>query len=227
MPTVLVTRHAQASFGAEDYDVLSAHGHTQAAALAADLRRRGIGIDRVVSGSLTRQRDTAAPVAASAGHPLETDPRWDEYDTDDILSSYSTSAARAHRPADSSAPAVYPREFQDLLEPALLAWIAAGDQGSTAETWPAFLARVTGALHDVVMSLGPGQTALVCTSGGALAATCVATLGLPHPAFLTLNRVAVNTGVTKVVHGRSGSTLISFNDHGHLERPDGDLITYR
>jgi hypothetical protein len=56
---------------------------------------------------------------------------------------------------------------------------------------------------------------------------CVALLGLPPEHFVPFNRVAVNTGVTKVITGRRGMTLVSFNEHGHLERPEGALLTYR
>ena len=41
-----------------------------------------------------------------------------------------------------------------------------------------------------------------------------------------LNRVAVNTAVSKVLHGRSGLTLSTFNSHEHLEH-DPALLTYR
>jgi hypothetical protein len=52
-------------------------------------------------------------------------------------------------------------------------------------------------------------------------------LELPASAVVAFNRVAVNTGVTKVVHGRGGTTLVSFNEHGHLEQRGGSLVTYR
>ena len=42
-----------------------------------------------------------------------------------------------------------------------------------------------------------------------------------------LNPVTVNSSVTKVVVGRRGATLVSFNDHSHLEGMDGRLLTYR
>jgi hypothetical protein len=41
-----------------------------------------------------------------------------------------------------------------------------------------------------------------------------------------LNPVTVNASVTKVVVGSRGCTLVSFNDHAHLEAQDG-LLTYR
>lgn len=227
VPTILLARHAQASFGASDYDVLSEHGHGQARALADELTRRGVRIEHVVSGSLARQRDTAAPVAAAVGREVTVDARWDEYDADDVLAHHSSTAVRAHRPPGSDAPAVSSRDFQDLLDRTLPAWIAAGDDGPTAEAWPAFAARVAAALADVADGLGSGQTALVCTSSGVVAGTCVALLGLAPEAFVAFNRVTVNAGVTKVVHGRRGTTLVSFNEHAHLEREGRSLVTYR
>jgi broad specificity phosphatase PhoE len=232
VPALLLVRHAQASFGAADYDVLSPTGTEQAEALAGDLARRGVRVDRVVSGSLARQRDTAAPIAAAAGLRATVDARWDEYATDAILARYSSSelrlgdraaGSRALRPPD----AMSSREFQDVLERALLRWIAAGDGARARETWPAFAARARAALEDVVRDLGGGQTALVCTSGGVLAAICVQLLGLPPSALVAFNRVAVNAAVTRVISGRAGTRLVSFNEHAHLEGKGRALITYR
>ena len=67
MPIVLLIRHAQASFGTADYDVLSERGHAQVEALHRALTRRGIVADRVVTGSLRRQRDTGRPWSQGAG----------------------------------------------------------------------------------------------------------------------------------------------------------------
>ena len=41
-----------------------------------------------------------------------------------------------------------------------------------------------------------------------------------------LNRVAVNTAVTKVISGRRGLTLSTYNEHAHVEG-DSRLLTYR
>lgn len=227
VPTILLTRHAQGSFGSTDYDVLTPRGHAQAAALADDLARRRVRIDRIVSGGLVRQRDTAAPIAASAGCSIIVDPGWDEYDADDILSSHSSTHIRLEPEVGYDAQPISSRDFQDVLEPALLAWIAAGQEGATREPWNTFMARVTAALAEVVAQLGTGETALVVTSGGVLAALCVALLRVPTEAFIVFNRVVVNAGVTKIVHGRAGATLISFNTHSHLEQDGCSLITYR
>jgi broad specificity phosphatase PhoE len=212
VPTVLLVRHGQASFGGDDYDVLSERGRAQSARLAAELARRGAAYERIVSGSLARQRDTAAALGDYA-----VDPHWDEYDADDILAHHSPSAARLERRGPVS---LSPREFQDVLEAALLEWVAAGESSPARETWPAFAARVAAALDAAAE-----RPTVVSTSGGAIAAVCVGLLGVAPETFVALNRVTVNAGVTKVVRGRSGTTLVSFNEHAHLEA-DG-LVTYR
>jgi broad specificity phosphatase PhoE len=123
VPTILIARHAQASFGAPDYDVLSPTGIEQANALAADLERRGLRCDRIVSGPAARQRDTAAPIAVAAGAPTAVDRRWDEYCTEDILAHHSDTDARLEAGSGQAAP-ISSRRFQEVLDRALLAWIA-------------------------------------------------------------------------------------------------------
>lgn len=227
MPALLLVRHAQASFGAADYDVLSETGREQAALLARALGRSRLRVARIVCGGLVRQRDTIAPLARALALDVVVDRRWDEYDADGILSAHATTRARQERPAGSDAPAVSSREFQELLEAALRDWLNAGDAGPARETWPRFAARVDEALRAAAAGLGDGETAVVCTSGGVLAAVAVALLGVAPLTFVRLNRVAVNTGMTKVACGRAGLTLVSYNEHGHLERTGAPLLTYR
>jgi broad specificity phosphatase PhoE len=212
VPTLLLVRHAQGSFGGADYDVLSELGHEQATAFADELEARGVNVARLVSGSLARQRDTLGPAAERFGLEVETDPRWNEYDSGDIIGGQAS-------PSGFSGT---PREFQALLDGALVDWVTRAD-GS----WPAFRDHVDAALAELSASLASGETAVVATSGGPIAALGVALLGLPPERLVALNRVTVNAGVTKVVSGASGATLVSFNEHGYLERLDRSLLTYR
>jgi hypothetical protein len=79
-------------------------------------------------------------------------------------------------------------------------------------------------MHDLRSSVGSGQTAVAFTSGGVIAACVAAILDVPDGAFVPLNRSAVNTGVTKVLAGRSGLTMLSYNSHEHLPP---DRVTFR
>ncbi|HKQ42987.1 MAG TPA: histidine phosphatase family protein [Pseudonocardia sp.] len=222
MPTILLVRHAQASFGAEDYDVLSERGSLQVAALAESLSRRGVVPTRVVCGSLRRQRDTALPWSAGAG--VTVDERWNEYDDDDVLSHHSSSVARLGGGAKTELSS---REFQGVLDEALSSWMEAGVSGPAREPWPAFLARVDAAVDAVAGELTRGETAMVFSSSGVIAAVAASLLGAPEHTYVALNRVSVNTAITKIVVGSRGRTLVSYNEHGHLEEAGGDLLTYR
>lgn len=227
MPTILLVRHGQGSFGGADYDVLSALGTEQAAVAAAELRDRSAAIERIVTGDLRRQRETATPSAAALGLAPVIDPRWDEYRMDEILAAHSASAVRMSRTPGDARPPISSEEFQTLLEDALADWIAAGPASAAPETWPAFDDRVDAALSELAGTLSPGRTAVAFTSGGVIGALCARLLGLGPEAMLTFNRVAVNGAITKVVTGRRGATLVSFNEHAHLERTGRSLITYR
>jgi broad specificity phosphatase PhoE len=226
MPAILLIRHAQGSFGTADYDVLSELGRTQVTALDRAFTRRGITPSRVVTGPARRHRDTAVPwssVAASA----TVDERWDEYPTDDVLTHHGSTTVRLEQPASQRGDPVSTRAFQDLLDRALSDWIGQAQRSASSETWPQFAARTSAALEELAAQLRRGETGFVFTSAGVIAAVCSSLLGGAVAAFLRLNRVQVNTGLTKIVYGSRGASLISFNEHGHLEVADGDLLTYR
>jgi len=225
MPTVLLVRHGQASFGTDDYDVLSDAGHRQAEIVAASLAERGYRADRLISGTLRRQRDTAAAFTALGAPDLEIEPRWDEFDSEDILLHHSETAVRLDHQGDGEP--LTNRTFQAALEVAQAEWVAHADRSPTAQTWPDFSGAVTTALRDLASQLTSGETVIVVTSGGAISALLCHLWGAPPTLFPTLNRVTVNASVTKLAIGSTGTNVISFNDHSHLESVDRALVTYR
>lgn len=226
MGSLLLVRHGQASFGAEHYDVLSATGRAQAERVAQAIGARGPRPARIVSGGLRRQIDTAAPLATATGLDVEIDERWNEYDAGDILTCHSSSPARAERTTGDE-PVVSARDFQAVLDRALADWIAAGGRSPTGEPFPAFAARADGALRDAAAATPRGGTTVVVTSGGVIGAVCNALLGGEPRRMIALNRVAINAALSKVIVGRTGMTLVSFNEHGHLEAARDGLVTYR
>jgi broad specificity phosphatase PhoE len=226
MGQILLVRHAQASFGAADYDVLSELGHEQARVLGRRLRTIA-GIDRIVHGAMVRQRHTAELASAEMADPppLHSDPRWDEYDHEAMLS--GAHPTQAERDAFAEAMAAAPdqrRFFQEHFEQALLRWTGGGHDPDYPEPYRVFVSRVREALAEVVE--GTDGTTVVLTSGGVISTVCAQLLGLEVEHWARLNRVVVNAGLTKIVQGRSGVNLITVNDHAHLEH-DVRLITYR
>ncbi|MBK5220047.1 MAG: histidine phosphatase family protein [Thermoleophilia bacterium] len=226
MPTVLLVRHGQASFGAEDYDVLSAVGVRQSEVLAEAMRRRGVEPTRLITGSMRRQVETAAAFAEYG--EATVDERWDEYDPNAVLLHHGETELRLDGPQLEGQEELTSRAFQAVLDPALRAWIEAAEGSlSHPHTWTRFADAGAAALAELRAELERGETALVFTSGGTIAAICAALLDSPESAFPALNRGMVNTGVSKIVIGAAGTSLIGFNDHSHLEEADRSLITYR
>ena len=225
MPSIVLIRHGQASFGAADYDALSPSGHAQADAVARELAHDGRPVQRIVSGSMRRQRETAAPTASMRDLSVEVDARFDEYDMDDILASHSDSPVRTH--AQPGGQQVSSTEFQATLEVGMRNWIAAGSDGAAAETWPQFAARTRDGITELAAGLPSGTTGLAFTSAGVIAALCVSILEIPSETLIVLNRVAVNGAITLVASGRSGLSLISFNEHRYLERDPAATVTLR
>ena len=228
MGQVLLVRHGQASWGADDYDVLSETGWEQSRLLGKALAARGIAPALVVRGAMRRHRETAEAVGEGLGLPEPVvDGGWDEFDHLGMLAALSRS--RRARPADSGREPTR-EEFQARFEEATDRWTG-GEHDDYDESFAEFTDRVDDALRRTSEAAGSG-TALVFTSGGPMSWATTSLVGaeLERPGqvrfWRRLNPVCVNSGVTKVVTGRRGLTLVSFNEHTHLEQAPA-LLTYR
>jgi broad specificity phosphatase PhoE len=214
---LLLVRHGQAALGTADYDRLSDLGHRQARLVGARLARADGGVHRFWCGGLARQRETAQVVLAELGAApgeLRTDDRLDEYDHVGIMDGAGERFASATTPESR-------RGLQSALDEAISRWIEAGS--GYPETHGAFTARVRAVVAE--LAAWPGTTMAV-TSAGVIAVACAQLTGLPADRWPALARVVVNASVTKLITGPTGTHLLTFNDHAHLEG-DRSLITYR
>ncbi len=222
MGQLLLVRHGQASWGAEDYDVLSETGWEQSAQLGRALAERGIEPGLRITGGMRRHGETATGCLAELGEALGTvaDPGWDEFDHVSML-------AKLRPPFEGRTPTR--AEFQDWFEEATDRWTSGDYDEEYAESFTAFAGRVEEALGRLADSVG-SRTACVFTSGGPIAWATASLLsddpGVRHDLWRRLNPVCVNTGITRLVTGRRGLTLVTFNDHAHLDGVP-DLLTYR
>lgn len=219
MSVLLLVRHGQASWGSDDYDRLSPLGEEQAAVLGRALGARGVRPDVCLHGRMTRQRETARLIGEAAGwSSWREDDAWDEMNHEEVLQRQPHAFA-----GDTPTRA----EFQAWFEAATDRWAAGTYDDEYTESFTAFGQRVLGALDDLAGRLDGGGTALVVTSGGPIARIVAELLGGGADLHRRLAPVVVNASATKVVVGRRGTTLVSFNDHGHLEDPARELTTYR
>jgi broad specificity phosphatase PhoE len=210
MGQILVVRHGQASFGADDYDVLSDLGEEQARVLGRALA--GLTPDLVVHGSLVRQRRTAQLAAEAAGWtaPLRVDPRWNELES---LSQFAVVSGDTPDISDRDA-------FQEWYEAAMERWAGGEHDHDYTESYAGFTDRSNAALA----ALADEGTVVAVSSGGPIAAIATVLLNGGVATYRRLLPGVVNTGITRVISGRRGLTLLSLNEHQHLAP---DLLSHR
>lgn len=217
MSVLYLIRHGQASFGTDDYDRLSPLGVTQSRAVGEQFTHLDVSPSRLIHGDMLRQRQTAEGIAVGLDSEKESsiDSGWNEFNASNLLEALPDHDPRAS--TDS-------RIFQHVLEKAAARWAAGDNDDDYEEAFSAFTARVDRALDEAVDTLGSGEQKVVVSSSGAIAWTAARLLSGGFEQWLALNRVTVNSGITKIVKGSSGISLISFNDHSHLPL---DQVTYR
>ncbi len=227
----MLVRHGQASFGADDYDVLSSRGVRQSRRAAEILAGYGVTPTTLIHGGMRRQRETAEQMLNGAPAwelPIDVDERWREVDHLAVINAYPalTDADRALlEPGSTDA-----RAFHELYTKATSRWASGLYDSDYPESFAAFIARVRDGIGRAGRAAGERRTAVVVTSGGPIAAACAMLTAVGEEprklaaAWARFNAVIVNASVTRVVVGSSGARLMTFNEHAALER---ELVTYR
>jgi len=235
MSEIYLIRHGQASFGEGDYDVLSETGMKQSDILGSHLAEAGISFDSAYTGTLERQKKTAAIILgrlneAGLGSPEPvTEPGFNEYDTKEIIRSMMGEIIRDDPSFEEDFKKIFRerRSFQRILEESMKRWIGKRHPEGI-ETWEGFLGRVRGAVKRVADENGRGKKIAVFASGGSIGAAAGLAAGMSGEETMNLIWQMPNTSVTRLRFGGGRITLGSFNCYSHLERKDHrDLITYR
>lgn len=215
MSLVFLVRHAQASFGAPDYDRLSALGRRQARWLGEYFEARGLRFARVMVGSLARQQDTAREIVSAMNdgeQALLTHPGLDEYHGEALFRAWTGIAdPRSRQRADSRA---YWRSFREAMQ----AW-ADGRLVEVPESWEQFGTRAREALHVATRNSAREDAILVVSSGGVIGRAVADIAGAPARTAIELNLQCRNSGFCELIAGGDTLRLLSFNSVPHLETP--------
>ena len=236
MGSIYLIRHGQASFGADDYDVLSPLGVRQAQVVGQHLVDLDLRFDRCVSGELLRQQDTARHALAqlhAAGLPaptVETDAAFNEFDAfailDALLPGLLPDEPEALTAMNNAAH--NPAEFQRIFELIIERWLSGTWDTPGLETWLGFVERVQGGLNRLLDLAKGQQNIAVFTSAGTITALIHLLTQIPATDAFKLAWQIVNTSLSQLkFHGRE-VTRASFNSHVHLQLlKTPALITYR
>lgn len=236
MSTLYFIRHAQASFGKENYDQLSDQGIAQAKRLADYLMAREIVFDAVYVGPQARHRQTAEEYLsrcrqAGLNHfPIIELADLAEYDFSGVLRTLvpMLAAEDASFNIDAARMFIDARAFQRIFEASALRWVKGDYPSADLMTWTDFTVRVNRGIDTILAQDGQGRQVAVFTSGGPLAVAVQRALGLSDEMTMRLNWQVINCSMARFKSTRDTIMLSSFNEHDWLVSPGkGKLVTYR
>jgi broad specificity phosphatase PhoE len=214
MGTLYLVRHGQASFGAADYDQLSALGHRQCQAVGAWMASRGLQFDAVLRGSLRRHVQSLASLAEGHGGLPEALqwPGLDEYDSQALVQAFHSGPLPPH-----DTPQGYRQHFRILRE-ALLAWMSGSIEPAGMPAYADWVAGIVSAL-DHVRTQHSGNV-LIVSSGGPIATAVAHVLGAPPATSIELNLRIRNSAITEFAFTPKRHSLVVFNHLPHLQAPE-------
>ena len=221
MGNLYLVRHGQASFGADNYDVLSPLGHQQAKRLGEHFKTVDITFNAALTGTLQRQISTHAGICEGMGAKIDALawPGLNEYDSHAVIA--TVHAGQLEKP---TTPEMYRHHFR-LLKDGLQKWMDGTAHPVGMPTYAAFLQGVTSAL-DHVRANCTGNVLLV-SSGGPIATAVGHILGCPPEATIELNLRIRNSSVTEFAFNPKRHMLVTYNTLPHLNTPEcADWITY-
>jgi broad specificity phosphatase PhoE len=221
MGTLYLVRHGQASFGADDYDVLSDMGYRQAVRLGEWFKYKGITFDAAFTGTLQRQIKTFAGINEGMESRLDAT-RWpglNEYDSEAVIS-----AIHPHKLEKATTPEMYRSHFR-LLKDGLKQWMDGVVSPKGMPEYTHFVAGVTGLLDHVRTNFE--GSVLVVSSGGPISTAVGHVLGTSPEATIELNLRIRNASVTEFAFTPKRHMLVTYNTLPHLDAPEhAEWVTY-
>jgi len=225
MSTLYLIRHGQA--GSRDhYDQLSETGQRQAVLLGRHFRASGVRFDAAYSGSLERQRQTAALVLeALPGAPeVRVDPRWNEFDLDSLwkklaprLIATDEEFARNYERLHRNNPGI--DRVMTVCDIELIrTWTRETHPCNGLESWSEFRRRVEAPLAGLA-GHGPDEVIAVFTSATPLAVWSGMALGLDVRGIFRILGVLMNSNYSTFRLRGQELSLLSLNNTPHLTDP--------
>ncbi|MEC5211776.1 broad specificity phosphatase PhoE [Polaromonas sp. CG_9.5] len=245
MGTLYLVRHGQASFGAEDYDLLSPMGHQQSRRLGEYFKDKGVRFDAALSGTLKRQVQTLAGICEGMGRTFESShaptaansaadaalgmdsrplphlfwPGLNEFDSAAVIATI-----HPYPLAKPDTPELYKHHFR-LLKDGLAQWMAGVVSPYGMPHYNEFVAGITGAL-EYIRTHCQGNVLLV-SSGGPISTAVGHVLGTSPETTIELNLAIRNSSVTEFGFTPKRQRLVTFNTLPHLDAPDyADWVTF-
>ena len=235
MANLLLIRHGQASFGADNYDQLSPLGQRQADLTGEFLRSTDTQLSAAYSGDLSRQRETGQRILDQLEAPptLIIDPRFNEVQTDEQIEvMMPLLLERDARFADLvAAMDTDTKSFQKIIETVFNYWVSPECDVSGIQSWKEYHNGVVNAFEGAMASATSGTDTAIFTSGGTIATIVGHVLKLSSDRVYEFYEPVFNCSITRLIFNSRKCSLSTFNDIGHLHLMSAQLnerlVTYR
>lgn len=229
-------RHAQASYGAQNYDKLSEHGIQQSKELGKYLVHKNITFDKIFSGPLERQKHTYHLVKNEyAGHKLNIP---EAIILDGLKEHEGTEAFKENIP-ELIRTVPFIKELFDKIETnpklakrnSLLAfqyfmdkWAEGKIKVPNALSWEAFRNATKNALQTILEQTGKGETIAIFSSGGTISSIAAEAIQLKNESSIAAMNFSIrNTSFSTFLYSKNNFNLLSLNEIPHLQ---DEMITF-
>ncbi|MBC8296449.1 MAG: histidine phosphatase family protein [Flavobacteriaceae bacterium] len=235
MSKIYLFRHAQASIGKENYDVLSTKGELQAAELGKYLCKEKLIFDKVYVGDLRRQKHTLEIVSDQYNKNGISIPK--PIVLEDLNEHQATEVMKSEFPKMMEDP--YIKSLKDKIEKDpkkqhsymmlgfkyfLHKWVKNEIIVEGIIPWKKFRINSTNALKSIVNETKKGETIGVFSSGGTISSIVSEVLKLKNELVVAdLNFSIRNTSFSSLLYSNNEINLLSFNELPHLK---DDMITF-
>lgn len=229
MGYIYLVRHGQASFGKDNYDILSRKGVQQAKYLGSELKERRVAVNKVYSGDMKRHFDTARHCLENlAPKPFDIirNTKLNEFDHRDIIEKYNPKYKNLDKMKFDIFASLKPKEKTKEIMTGVVSRWTSGEYDDYNESWEEFLSRVHDGLNEIRNSLDKEENAIIFTSGGTISVIMKNLMNLDIEKTFRLQLHTANASVTTLKTKREGVELVSFNDYSHFLRKR-DLLTFR
>jgi broad specificity phosphatase PhoE len=225
LSSLYAIRHAQASFDADHYDLLSARGEEQARLLGAYLAADpDHGFDRVICGGMHRHWQTLSAIEGAfeaAGRSLpaaRVDVDFNEFDHGAVIEAFlgefpDHPEYRGQMPQKSDRIGV-----TRFLSSALQSWANAELEHRLAEGWRAFGLRVARGHERIRAEAQHGDRILLVSSGGVIARLAQAALEVSDRRTIDFNLSLMNSAISQFSWRDDTLRLHSWNTLPHLSQ---------
>ena len=229
-------RHAQASYGAANYDQLSLKGEEQSAILGEYLVNKNFHFDKIFVGPLERQKHTFEIVSKIYKKNNKTLP--EPIFIEGLREHRGPGAMRKFLPEllkTNSQIKQWYAEIEDdpklMKRNSLLTFQYFMDEWSLGnivvpevQSWAEFRTAVRRGLETILKNTEKGETVAAFTSGGTISAIAAEALKIQDERMVSnMNFSVRNTSFTSFLFSKNLFNLLSFNELPHLEK---EMVTF-